>query len=129
MTDPIADMLTRIRNGYGARLKVVRMPYSKLKEALADVLVAESFLAEKTVEVVEKHKQLVLNLRYVEGEPALSKIQRASKPGRREYLGYAHLKAPLSGYGFSILSTSKGLMTDKAARKAHLGGEILCRVY
>lgn len=129
MTDPIADMLTRIRNGYGARQKMVQMPYSKLKEALAEVLVTENFLAEKAVEVVKKHKQLVLKLRYVEGEPALSKIQRVSKPGRREYLGYQHLKPPLSGYGLAILSTSKGLMTDKKAREAHLGGEILCQVY
>lgn len=128
MTDPIADLITRIRNAYSAHKASCTVPHSHLKEAVANTLKQEGFL--ETVAVDDSpHKNLVLTLRYINREPSISKIVRSSKPGRRLYVGVKKITAPLSGYGISILSTSKGIMTDKTARAANLGGEILCRVY
>jgi small subunit ribosomal protein S8 len=129
MTDPIADILTRIRNAYMARKSECLVPYSQFKEALSQTLEQSGFISGVAVEGEIPHKQLRLTLKYINGSPAVSKIMRASKPGRRHYVGVKHLETPLSGYGVAIVSTSKGVMTDKAARQANLGGELICRIY
>jgi small subunit ribosomal protein S8 len=131
VTDPIADMLTIIRNGYLARLKTVRMPLSKTKTAIAEVLKGESFIVDYDV----KEKELVVKLRYVTvpnsltKKPALSGIQRVSRPGLRTYADSTHLPRVMGGLGVTIISTSKGLMTSNQAKKQNLGGELICKVW
>ena len=129
MTDPIADMLTRIRNAYMIKHNSVSIPHSKLKESLAGVLKEEGYVEDFTVEGEIPSKNINVTLKYVGKDPAVSKIDRISKPGRRVYIRSKYIKPTLSGFGISILSTSKGLMTDKQAKKQQLGGEVLCRVY
>lgn len=128
MTDPIADMLTRIRNAQKSKLERVVLPYSNVKKNIADILCREGFLT-----AVEKEEtvpaQLILVLKYEDGMPAISDIKRISKPGHRVYKKIAKVGKVLSGFGIDIISTSKGLMTDKEARKAGIGGEIICSVY
>lgn len=128
MTDPIADMLTRIRNAQVVRKSVVRIPYSKLKLAIATILKAEGYIADVTVEE-DARKTLVLNLMYTGRDPRIQSIVRESKPGHRAYRKADEIPHVLNGYGIAILSTSQGLMTDKAARQAGIGGEVLCSVY
>ena len=128
MTDPIGDMLTRIRNGYLARKKMVKVPYSRIKEQMAEILVKEGYLAKLKVRS-EKFKILELGLKYEGKKPALTSIERVSKPGLRIYSPAKKIKQVCSGLGLSILSTSAGLMTNKEARKKNLGGEIICQVW
>jgi small subunit ribosomal protein S8 len=130
MTDPIADMMTRIRNANTIRSKTVRMPASLLKLGIAQILKEEGFIAETNVEPGEPSSQLVLTLKYGEyGEHVIKSIERVSKPGRRVYAKADELKPVLRGMGIQILSTPKGILSDRNARKAKLGGEILCKVY
>jgi small subunit ribosomal protein S8 len=129
MTDPIADTITRIRNAYMARKLDCHIPHSKFREALCRTLHAEGFLSTIEVEGEIPKKVIKVTLKYHNGSPVISKITRASKPGLRVYSGVKKLQTPLSGYGVTIVSTSKGLMTDKAARQANLGGELVCRIY
>ncbi len=128
MTDPIADMLTRIRNAQLARLSYVDMPLSKLKKSIADILRQEQYLNEVTV--VEGDKPLLrLSLRYYGKQPAIQSIIRLSKPGHRRYAKADELPRILNDYGIAIISTSQGLMSNKKARDLGLGGEVLCSVY
>lgn len=128
MTDPIADMLTRIRNAQMVRKSTVTMPYSKLKFAVSNLLASEGYIANVSVEENDR-KELVLGLKYTGKTPRIQSIIRESKPGHRNYRKANELPHVLNGYGIAVISTSKGLMTDKDARKAGLGGEVLCSVY
>ncbi len=127
MTDPIADMLTRIRNGYRAKRKTVALPYSRLKKQLADVLVKESFVENVTHE--EENRILTLRLIYDDETPRVSHIKRLSKPGLRRYVGSNEIPRVLGGLGVVILSTPQGLLTGKEARKAGVGGELMCQIW
>lgn len=128
-TDPISDMLTRIRNASLARKAEVVLPYSKFKFALANLLEKQGFLAG-VKEAAADHKLLEVKLKYSEaGDSVISGIKRVSKPGQRIYLAADKLPRTNSGYGITVVSTSKGLLTDKEARKAHLGGEVVCQVW
>lgn len=129
MTDTISDMLTRIRNAISAKKSEVVMPYSKFKHSLAKLLTQEGWV--KNVEVKEEGrlKFLKVELRYDNGEPAISGIKRVSKPGQRIYSGATELPRVMGGMGTTIISTSKGLMTDKLARSQKVGGEIVCQIW
>ena len=130
MTDPIADMLTRIRNASMAKLQKVDIPSSNLKVSLANVLKAEGFV--KNFKVIADNKQGVLRvyLRYIdEKEPVIREIKRVSKPGSRVYVGCDEIPSVKSGMGIAILSTSKGILTDKVAREVGVGGEVICTVW
>ena len=129
MTDPIADMLARIKNALLAKHKQVIMPHSKVKEAIAKILVENNYV--ESFEVVEKKPQsdLVVNLGYKGKLSKISGVQRVSKPGRRLYSTVDKVPATLNGYGITIVSTSKGLLTDKEARQQNVGGELLCQIW
>lgn len=124
MTDPIADMFTRIRNGQSAAKTAVQMPSSKVKVAIANLLKEEGYISEFSVSGEEK-PELAVTLKYFEGKEVIETIKRVSRPGLRIYKGANELPKVLAGMGIAIVSTSKGLMTDRAARTAGLGGEIL----
>ena len=128
MSDPIADMLTRIRNGQQARKLEVRMPMSKLKFAIANLLKDEGYIAGTGVESQEGKSQLVVELKYFQGKPVIESLRRVSRPGLRVYKGKNELPSVQNGLGIAIVSTSRGLMTDQAAREAHQGGEIIATV-
>ncbi|MDE7071652.1 MAG: 30S ribosomal protein S8 [Clostridia bacterium] len=130
ITDPIADMLTRIRNALVARHESVEVPLSKMKKSIADILTEEGFI--NGYEVVEGEVQSVMkvNLKYgPNNEKVISGIKRISKPGLRVYANSENLPVVLNGLGIAIISTSKGVMTDKKARAAHIGGEVLAYVW
>jgi small subunit ribosomal protein S8 len=130
MTDPIADMLTRIRNAGRARHAEAACPASRLKLAVARVLKEEGFLAEARVETRDGHPVLVLGIRYdADGRALIDGIRRVSRPGRRVYLGRAELPKVRSGLGVAVLSTSRGVLSDRAAREAGVGGEFVCEVW
>ena len=130
MTDPIADMLTRIRNASMARHDRTEMPYSRLKEHVARVLKSEGFVDDVRISEGEGHKQLTVVLRYGrDKQSALDGVRRVSTPGRRVYVRHDRIPRVLSGMGVSILSTSHGVMTDKDARKQRVGGELICEVW
>ena len=127
MQDPIADMLTRIRNGQAANKVAINMPSSKLKVAIANVLAAEGYI--ESVKVLEGAKpELEITLKYFQGKPVVESIQRISRPGLRIYKRKDELPKVMGGLGIAVVSTSKGVMTDRAARQAGLGGEIICYV-
>lgn len=128
-SDPIADMLTRIKNGYLSRKVDVMVPFSKFKESLAKTLVNAGYVEAYEVVKEDKFPELKVTLKYADRKPAIEEIKKVSKPGIRIYAGKNNLPKVLSGFGVSIISTSKGLMTDKEARKAGLGGEVICRVW
>jgi len=129
MSDPVADMLTRIRNGAKAEFAKVDIPGSKLKLELARVLKEQGYI--KNYKFVEDDKQGILRvyLKYVADKPVIYGLTRISKPGRRVYTKSKEIKSVLNGLGISILSTSKGLMTDKQAIKENVGGEVLCNIW
>ncbi len=128
MTDPVSDMITRIRNGQSAGKLRVIMPSSKLKVCLCQVLKDEGYIEDYSVEENLGKKELLVNLKYYKGQPVVDNLQRISRPGRRVYKSKENLPEVLGGLGISIVSTSKGLMTDKDARKNGYGGEVLCIV-
>jgi small subunit ribosomal protein S8 len=129
VTDPIADYLTRIRNAAKARHKTVDVPQSKLKESISKLLKDKGYIKDYSVVTAEKFPVLRVQLRYLSnGEHAIKEISRVSTPGRRVYEG-KNIKRYLSGLGLSVVSTSKGLMTDKEARAAGVGGEVLFRIH
>lgn len=128
MTDPIADMLTRIRNGQGARKLSVAMPASKAKEAIAKVLKDEGYIADYVTAGAGAEAQLTVELKYFEGAPVIETIQRSSKPGLRVYRGKDELPKVLGGLGVAIVSTSAGVMSDRQAREKGIGGEVICVV-
>ena len=129
MTDPIADMLTRIRNAQLVRKLEVRLPYSKIKEQIATILSDEGYLQSVNTDEERGKKVLVLKLKYVAKKPVIQHIKRISKPGRRIYVGTKELPYVFDDLGFAIISTSKGLMTNKQARSAKIGGEIVCEIF
>ncbi len=128
MTDPIADMLTRIRNGLSANKVEVGMPSSKLKKSLAVVLKDEGYINDYSVQDIDGKPVLNISLKYYQGKPAIDVIKRVSRPGLRVYNGSNDLPKVLGGLGVAIISTSSGMMTDRAARKAGFGGEVICTV-
>lgn len=128
MTDPISDMLTRIRNGQNARKVSVSMPASKAKEAVANVLKEEGYITDYSVAGEGAAKELSVELKYFEGAPVIEKIQRASRPGLRIYRGKEDLPKVLGGLGVAIVSTSAGVMSDRQAREKGIGGEVICVV-
>lgn len=128
MTDPIADMLTRIRNGQTAEKAQVSMPSSKLKVAIADVLKNEGYIGGYKVDANEGKPTLTVDLKYYEGKPVIVRIQRASRPGIRMYKSKNDLPKVDAGLGIAIISTPSGVMTDRAARSAGVGGEVICYV-
>ena len=128
MTDPVADLLTRIRNALMRKKMSVNVPYSKLKHELSKLLVKEGFL-ENVKKVKKDFDELDIVLKYHNDEPVIKELTRESKPGLRKYISYKDIKPHKGGLGIKVLTTSKGLMTDKEANKAEIGGEIICRVF
>lgn len=125
MTDPVADMFVRIRNGLAAGKVSVRMPASKVKLAIARLLKDEGYLNEVAERDIEGKKEIEIALKYYQGRPAIERLERASRPGLRRYRGKSELPKVLGGLGISIISTSSGLMTDAQARAKGLGGEVI----
>lgn len=129
MTDPIADMLVRIRNAAAVRKPTVKMPSSKIKTAIAGVLKAEGYILDfRTSDVGPGKTELEVVLKYYEGKPVIDRLERFSRSGRRQYRGKSELPKVLGGLGVAIISTSKGIMTDSQARQQGVGGEVLCFV-
>lgn len=129
-TDPIADFLTRIRNALHARKDRVDIPWSRLKEAVAKVLQAEGFIGEWNVQSENQKETLRLWLKYdAKGNPIVRGLRRISKPGRRVYVNTEQIPLVQNGLGINVLSTSRGILVDREARKSHIGGEILCSVW
>ena len=128
MQDTLADMLTRIRNGHMAEKSAVAMPASKLKASVAAVLKEEGYISDFSVEG-EAKPVMTVELKYFEGKPVIESIQRVSRPSVRVYRGASELPKVSGGLGVAIISTSKGVMTDRAARAAGIGGEVICTVF
>ncbi len=128
MQDPLADMLTRIRNAQMAEKSVVSMPSSKLKVAVANVLLNEGYISGFQVNS-DTNALLSIELKYFEGRPVIEELKRVSRPGLRQYKSVDQLPKVRGGLGVSIVSTNKGVMTDRAARAAGVGGEVLCTVF
>jgi len=126
MQDPIADMLTRIRNNQMVNLPQVEMPASKIKVAVAKLLLEEGFILDYSVTDNDNKPTLTIILKYFEGKPVINLIKRISRPGLRVYKSAKELPRVMGGLGMAIISTSKGLMSDQSARAAGLGGEVLC---
>jgi small subunit ribosomal protein S8 len=130
MTDPIADLCTRIRNANSVRKKSLSMPASTVKVGVAQILKEEGFIADYVVEPSQPQSTLVIQLKYGdEGESVIRAITRISKPGRRIFVGAAELPPVLKGMGIRVLSTNKGIVSDRTARAQKLGGEVLCEVF
>ena len=128
MTDPISDMLTRIRNASRALLPTVEIPHSKMKESIAHILKKEGYVSEVAVEKT-KHKTLKLKLKYQGQKAVIEGLRRVSKPGLRHYVGSTEIPRVLNGLGVSVVSTPEGLMTGTQARRKNLGGELICYVW
>lgn len=130
VSDPIADMLTRIRNGQQKQKRVIKSPASKLRAAVLDVLKSEGYIRGYTRHDIDAAKaEFEIELKYNEGRPVITEIHRVSRPGRRVYSAIEDLGRVYNGLGISILSTSKGVMSDIEARKQRLGGEVICTVF
>lgn len=129
MSDPIADMLTRIRNATSARKPVVEIPASKLKRDIAKILADKGFI--KKFVIVDDGKQGIMKvlLRYTDGEPAIQGLERLSRPGRRFYAAADKMPKVLNGLGFAIVSTSQGVLTDHQCRTNNVGGEVICKIW
>lgn len=130
MTDPLGDMLTRIRNGLQARKDEIRAPASKQRQRVLDVLEREGFILGYAREDLDNNKaELKIELKYHEGDPVISSIKRVSRPGRRIYSGVADLPRVANGLGITIVSTPKGVLSDAEAREQNVGGEVICTVF
>lgn len=129
MTDPIADMLSRIKNGYLAKKDTVEMPHAKTLEAIADLLVKNDYVQKTETKVGNGRKELIITLKYEKNKPAMVDLERVSKAGLRVYVRKNNIPSVLGGIGIVIISNSQGLMTGGEARKKGLGGEIICRVW
>ena len=129
VTDPIADMLTRIRNAVSAKHQTVDVPYSKVKNEIANILLKEGYISE--LEIVEdgSHKNIRITLKYVDSKSVIQGLKRISKPGLRIYSEAGKVPRVLNGLGTAIISTSKGIITDKAAREAGVGGEVMAYIW
>lgn len=128
MTDPLADLLTRVRNGQAANKSHVSMPSSNLKASVCQVLEKEGYIDGYTVDKTGAKATLTIALKYFKGQPVIDTIDRVSKPGRRVYKSSSEVPHVLGGFGIAIISTSKGVMSDKDAREGGHGGEVLCTV-
>ncbi len=128
MQDPISDMLTRIRNSLEREMRDVSMPSSKLKVAIAEILKQEGYISDYRVVEDNNKLSLVIELKYFEGKPVIEMIKRVSKPSLRQYKSTTDLPKVMGGLGVAIISTAKGVMTDKSAREHGIGGEVLCYV-
>jgi len=128
MSDPISDMLTRIRNSLQRNKRDVKMPSSKLKVAIANILKQEGYILDFSVAEQDKKATLSIELKYFEGKAVIEKIQRASRPSLRSYKSADELPKVMGGLGVAVISTAKGVMTDKSAREHGIGGEVLCFV-
>ena len=129
MTDPLGDMLTRIRNGQQARKDSILTPASKLRTRVLDVLQREGYIRGYSEDATGAHPQLRIELKYFEGEPAIKHVARVSKPGRRVYSGSQELPRVRNGLGITIVSTPKGVLSDAEARAQNVGGEVLAEVF
>jgi small subunit ribosomal protein S8 len=130
MTDPIADLLVRIRNSARRGHETVTVPASKLKGEILRVMKAEGFISDYEPVTTDGHPSLQIRLRYVgEGKPVITGMRRISKPGKRVYIGKRNIKPVVGGMGLAIMSTSKGIMTDQESLRASLGGEVLCHIW
>jgi small subunit ribosomal protein S8 len=130
MSDPVGDMLTRIRNGQNARFSKVHAPASKMRSNVLEVLKREGYIRDYRSYIVQPGiSELEIELKYAEGEPVIREIARVSKPGRRVYSKIKELPRYYNGLGIAILSTPRGVMSDQEARVANVGGEVICRVY
>ena len=130
LTDTIADMLTTIRNGLLVQKEKVQTPFSKIKSNVLKVLTEEGYIKDyKIINETKAIKKIEIVLSYINGHPSIKKISKVSKPGRKIYTKIKKLPSYYNGYGVTIVSTSKGIMTDKKARRSNLGGEILCQVF
>lgn len=130
LSDPISDMLTRIRNANQAKHLKVQMPHSKMKSELARILKQEGYIKDYTTEKVDGKPTLVLHLKYQDDQtPVIQGLRRVSRPSCHHYVGADNIPRVLGGIGTAILSTSSGMLSDKEARKAHVGGEVLCYVW
>jgi small subunit ribosomal protein S8 len=128
MSDPISDMLTRIRNGQFAGKKSIQQPSSKVKLSIAKVLKDQGYISDFRAETIGNHSQMTIDLKYHKGNPVIEEIKRISRPGLRIYKSKDELPKVLGGLGIAIVSTSNGVMTDRAARAKGHGGEIICTV-
>lgn len=128
LTDPISDMLTRIRNAQMAKFDEVRIPHSKMKERIGKILVDEGFVSDLKVEG-ETKKTITIRLKYVNRVPVIERLTRISRPGRRIYVDADNVPMIQAGLGVAILSTSSGVMVDREARRQHVGGEVLCHIW
>ena len=128
MSDPISDMLTRIRNALQRQKRDVQIPASKLKVAIANILKQEGFIADFRVDEQDRKATLTIELKYFEGKPVIEMIKRVSRPSLRSYKSVDDLPKVMGGLGVAIISTAKGVMTDKSAREHGIGGEVLCFV-
>ena len=130
LSDPISDMLTRIRNANMAAHDTVQIPHSKMKSEIARILKEEGYIKEYTTENIDGKATLVLYLKYMEDQkPVIQGLRRVSKPSRRHYVGADDVPRVLGGIGTAILSTSSGILSDADARKSHIGGEVLCYIW
>ena len=129
LTDPLGDMLTRIRNGQRARKDSVLTPASKLRVRVLDVLQREGYIRGYSEEVLNEHPGIRIELKYFEGQPAIKHVARVSKPGRRVYSGSRELPVVRNGLGISIVSTPRGVLSDAEARAQNVGGEVLAEVF
>ncbi len=129
VTDPIADMLTRIRNALMAKKEEVRIPASRMKREIARILKEEGFIEDFYVEDKGVQGEIVIKLKYYKGESVIRGLRRVSKPGRRIYVSKEELPKVLGGLGIAVISTSKGVMTDKECRKLGIGGEYICEIW
>lgn len=129
MTDPIADMIIRIKNALLVRHESVEVPHSKMKAALAKLLVDSNYLESVEIKDTKPQAVLLLKLRYVGKSPAITDVKRLSKPGRRVYAPAHKIPRALGGYGLTLVSTSRGILTDTQARQQNVGGELLCQVW
>lgn len=129
MSDPIADLLTRIRNAQMAGLPVVACPSSNIKVAILDVLKQEGYIAGYSISADVVKPELKIDLKYYNGRPVIEELHRGSTPGLRMYKNHSHLPKVHAGLGIAVISTDKGVMTEKAARAAGIGGEVLCTVF
>jgi small subunit ribosomal protein S8 len=130
MTDPLGDMLTRIRNAQRQHLAVVKSPASNLRQHVLEVLKREGYIRNfRREEVLPGLQELTVELKYVDGGPAIRRIRRISRPGRRVYSKICDLAQVYNGLGISVLSTPKGVLSDSEAREAHVGGEVLCELF
>ncbi len=129
MNDPIGDFITRIKNGVMAGHDTVVLPHSRMKEALARILEKEGYISAVSVDTSHQFPEIVMKMKYIGKQSAVTDVRRLSKPGRRMYSPAKSIPRALGGYGITIISTNKGVLTDKEARQQNIGGELLCQVW